>query len=115
MNLHIIKNDFIEKKLFLCIFDGCINKQCHKGIKQGEEEMKKVMIVALVAVAMAMGVYAEEAKAPAKADAKVEAKVCADCVKLNEGAAKDAVKKLCPACQKAADEAAKKAAVPAAK
>ena len=71
--------------------------------------MKKVMIVALVAVAMAMGVYAaEEAKAPAKADAKVEAKVCADCAKLNVGAAKDAVKKLCPACQKAAE--AKKAA-----
>jgi len=71
--------------------------------------MKKMMIVALVAVAMAMGVYAEEAKAPAKADAKVaEVKVCADCAKLNKDLKAGEVAKLCPACQKACD--AKKAA-----
>ncbi|HCE43731.1 MAG TPA: hypothetical protein DET40_09290 [Lentisphaeria bacterium] len=79
--------------------------------------MKKMMIATVVAVAMSMGVYAEEAapKCDAKAEAKCGMKACTECVKLNEGAAKDAVKKLCPACQKAADEAAKKAAPAAAK
>jgi hypothetical protein len=83
--------------------------------------MKKMMIIAAVAVAMAIGVYAEEAAPKAEVKPagkccggcggkKADVKVCADCVKCNEGAAKDAVKKLCPACQKAADEAASKAA-----
>ncbi len=65
------------------------------------------MIAAVVAVAMAMGVYAEEA-AP-KADAKAEVKVCADCAKLAKDAKEGEKAKLCPACQKKADEAAKAA------
>jgi len=84
------------------------------------EKMKKMMLAAVVAVVMAMGVYAaDEAKAPAKADAKAaEVKVCADCAKIeaNKGLKPgDAKFTLCPACKKIADEAAKKAAAPAAK
>ena len=72
--------------------------------------MKKMMIAAVVAVAMAMGVYAEEAapKADAKAEVKADVKVCADCAKLNKDLKAGEVAKLCPACQKACD--AKKAA-----
>jgi Zn finger protein HypA/HybF involved in hydrogenase expression len=72
--------------------------------------MKKLMLVAVAVVAM--GVYAEEApKADAKAaapaaDAKV---VCAECAKLNKDLKAGEQAKLCPACQKKADEAKKAA------
>ncbi len=73
--------------------------------------MKKLMIAALVAVAM--GVYAEEAapKAESKcacSEKKAEAKACEACAKLAKEAKEGEKAQLCPACQKKADEAAKK-------
>ncbi len=90
--------------------------------------MKKLMTIALVAVAMSMGVYAEEAKAEAKAEAKPcdkaavkmeckgEMKACEGCAKLNKDLKEgEQPKYCCDACKKKAEEAAAKKAAEAKK
>ena len=73
--------------------------------------MKKLMVL-IVALAIATSIYGADAvKVEAKTDAvpavKAEAVVCADCAKLNKDNKAGDVAKLCPACQKKADEAKK--------
>ena len=70
--------------------------------------MKKMLLAVAVAFAFVAGVYAaEEKKAEAKADAKAEAVVCAKCAELNKNLKEGEAKKMCPDCQKKADEAKK--------
>ena len=78
--------------------------------------MKKLMVV-VAALLFAVGVYAADAAKSAtdasKSAADAAKSACADCAKLNKDNKPGDAAKLCPACQKKADDA--KAAAAAAK